>query len=234
MAAALEHVFSSKHYKSIISQVNCVLQPILYEIANNCFAIATQKSGCCVIQSCVESAGGELRDCIIAEILTNAVQLLEDQYGKYVVQHLLGLKLPRVTYILIDSTLVMLLRKLFSIQEKTTPRELSPRCSIIQRAGARDDKGNPIIRDYYSSPLTASGNTHDDMLLAKLETINTGSGDPVYFQHGSGTSCVVRVASTEMQAQGTFTYGLNTNVPPSTRSHHNGSRSTNDYAKQLL
>lgn len=24
-----------------------------------------------------------------------------------------------------------------------------------QRAGARDDKGNPVIRDYYSSPLTA-------------------------------------------------------------------------------
>ncbi|KAL3354174.1 hypothetical protein AABB24_018696 [Solanum stoloniferum] len=49
---------------------------------------------------------------------------------------------------------------------------------IFQRAGARDDKGNPIIRDYYSSPLTASGNTHDDMLLAKLETVYTGSGDP--------------------------------------------------------
>jgi len=64
-----------------ISQVNYILHPLLYEIANNCFAIATQKSGCCVIQSCVESAGGELRDCIIAEILTNAVQLSEDQYG---------------------------------------------------------------------------------------------------------------------------------------------------------
>lgn len=47
----------------------------------------------------------------------------------------------------------------------------------FQRAGARDDKGNPIIRDFYSSPLTASGNTHDDMLLAKLESVYTGSGD---------------------------------------------------------
>ncbi|KAH0669465.1 hypothetical protein KY285_023627 [Solanum tuberosum] len=46
-----------------------------------------------------------------------------------------------------------------------------------RRAGAWDDKGNPIIRNYYSSPLTASGNTHDDMLLAKLETVNTGSGE---------------------------------------------------------
>ncbi|KAK6776053.1 hypothetical protein RDI58_027054 [Solanum bulbocastanum] len=40
-----------------------------------------------------------------------------------------------------------------------------------KRASTQDDKGNPIIRDYYSSPLTASGNTHDDMLLAKLETV---------------------------------------------------------------
>ncbi|CAA2992254.1 outer envelope 80, chloroplastic-like [Olea europaea subsp. europaea] len=49
---------------------------------------------------------------------------------------------------------------------------------IFQRAGARDDKGDPIIRDFYGSPLTASGNNHDDMLLAKLETVYTSSGDP--------------------------------------------------------
>ncbi|KAM7497208.1 hypothetical protein LguiA_021622 [Lonicera macranthoides] len=49
---------------------------------------------------------------------------------------------------------------------------------IFQCAGARDDKGNPIIRDFYSSPLTASGNTHDNMLLAKLESVYTGSGEP--------------------------------------------------------
>lgn len=48
---------------------------------------------------------------------------------------------------------------------------------IFQRTGARDEKGNPIIKDFYSSPLTASGNTHDDMLLAKFESVYTGSGD---------------------------------------------------------
>ncbi|KAK3029561.1 hypothetical protein RJ639_038450 [Escallonia herrerae] len=62
-------------------------------------------------------------------------------------------------------------------------RPLRPKWSgiaglIFQRAGARDDKGNPIIRDFYGSPLTASGNKHDDMLLAKLESVYTGSGDP--------------------------------------------------------
>ncbi|KAL0435431.1 UNVERIFIED_CONTAM: Outer envelope protein 80, chloroplastic [Sesamum radiatum] len=49
---------------------------------------------------------------------------------------------------------------------------------IFQRAGAHDEKGTPIIRDFFGSPLTASGNTHDDMLLAKLETVYTFSGDP--------------------------------------------------------
>ncbi|XP_059624987.1 outer envelope protein 80, chloroplastic [Cornus florida] len=49
---------------------------------------------------------------------------------------------------------------------------------IFQHAGARDDKGVPIIKDSYNSPLTASGNNHDDMLLAKFESVYTGSGDP--------------------------------------------------------
>ncbi|XP_024984931.1 outer envelope protein 80, chloroplastic [Cynara cardunculus var. scolymus] len=49
---------------------------------------------------------------------------------------------------------------------------------IFQRAGARDEKGNPIIRDFHSSPLTASGNIHDDMVLGKLESVYTGSSDP--------------------------------------------------------
>lgn len=49
---------------------------------------------------------------------------------------------------------------------------------VFQRAGAHDEKGNPIIRDFFGSPLTASGKTHDDMLLAKVETVYTRSGDP--------------------------------------------------------
>ncbi|RYR42654.1 hypothetical protein Ahy_A08g039108 isoform B [Arachis hypogaea] len=51
---------------------------------------------------------------------------------------------------------------------------------LFQHAGVRDDKGVPIIKDQYSSPLTASGNNYDDTLLAKVETVYTGSGD-----HGS-------------------------------------------------
>jgi hypothetical protein len=48
---------------------------------------------------------------------------------------------------------------------------------MFQHAGARDEQGNPIIKDFYSSPLTASGKPHDETMLAKLESIYTGSGD---------------------------------------------------------
>ncbi|KAH9771786.1 Outer envelope protein 80 [Citrus sinensis] len=48
---------------------------------------------------------------------------------------------------------------------------------IFQHSGAHDEKGNPIIKDFYSSPLTASGKTNDEMLIAKFESVYTGSGD---------------------------------------------------------
>ncbi|KAG9448439.1 hypothetical protein H6P81_008404 [Aristolochia fimbriata] len=64
-------------------------------------------------------------------------------------------------------------------------RPLTPKWSgtagiIFQHAGARDENGKPIIKDFYGSPLTSSGNANDDMLIAKLESVYTGSGD-----HGS-------------------------------------------------
>lgn len=48
---------------------------------------------------------------------------------------------------------------------------------IYQHAGVRDEKGEPVIKDRLGSPLTASGKTHDDMLLTKFESVYTGSGD---------------------------------------------------------
>lgn len=69
---------------------------LIKEVAENCFEIATNRSGCCVLQSCVENSQGELREQLMAEIIANALPLAEDRYGNYVVQHLMGLKIPEV------------------------------------------------------------------------------------------------------------------------------------------
>eukprot|EP00249_Psilotum_nudum_P019651 c27360_g1_i1 orf=78-2258(+) len=50
----------------------------------------------------------------------------------------------------------------------------------FQQAGARDDNGCPKILDIYDGPLTFSGKAYDNILVAKLETVYTDSGD-----HGS-------------------------------------------------
>ena len=64
------------------------LQYILDVVADNCLDIATDKSGCCVLQQCVEHARGEPRDRLIAEITANALVLSEHPYG-YVIFFLL-------------------------------------------------------------------------------------------------------------------------------------------------
>lgn len=59
----------------------CIWQHLLNEITRNCYTIATDKSGCCVLQSCVENAYGEPKQNLIKEIIRNALQLAEDPYG---------------------------------------------------------------------------------------------------------------------------------------------------------
>ncbi|KAB2087171.1 hypothetical protein ES319_A04G084500v1 [Gossypium barbadense] len=61
-------------------------------------------------------------------------------------------------------------------------RPLKPKWSGIaglsfQHTGARDEKGNPIMKDFYGSPLTVNGKPYDDMLVAEFECVYTGSGD---------------------------------------------------------
>ncbi|XP_074291123.1 outer envelope protein 80, chloroplastic-like isoform X1 [Silene latifolia] len=51
----------------------------------------------------------------------------------------------------------------------------------FQHAGARDHRGNPLSKDCYGSPLSASGNFHDNMLLSKCELSYTGESGSSMF-----------------------------------------------------
>lgn len=71
---------------------------LLNQVADHCFSIATDKSGCCVLKYCVEYSSGETRERMVDEIIANALHLAEHPYGNYVVQNLLGLKVPEITH----------------------------------------------------------------------------------------------------------------------------------------
>ncbi|WOG98966.1 hypothetical protein DCAR_0418312 [Daucus carota subsp. sativus] len=70
---------------------------IINNIASNCFEVATSKTGCCVMQLCVEKSLGVHRQVLVSEIIATAVHLAEHPFGNYVLQHLLGLKEPDIT-----------------------------------------------------------------------------------------------------------------------------------------
>ena len=61
--------------------VDLILQPILDVIADNCVDIATDKSGCCVLQHCVSCAVGETKDRLPTPIIVNSLHLFEHPYG---------------------------------------------------------------------------------------------------------------------------------------------------------
>lgn len=56
-------------------------QPILNVVADNCLDIATDKSGCCVLQQCVLHATGASKERLMTEIIENALHLAEHPYG---------------------------------------------------------------------------------------------------------------------------------------------------------
>ncbi|CAJ1973443.1 unnamed protein product [Sphenostylis stenocarpa] len=58
---------------------------LLNVVANKCFEIATDKTGCCVLQPCINHAQGEIKRRLIGAVMFN-----------YVVQHLLSLGIPGV------------------------------------------------------------------------------------------------------------------------------------------
>ncbi|XAR61943.1 hypothetical protein NMG60_11016499 [Bertholletia excelsa] len=70
---------------------------LLKDISKNFLEIATNKSGCCVIQSCIDYCQAECKTHFVGKTLLNALFLAQDPYGNYIVQHLLLLRIPRVT-----------------------------------------------------------------------------------------------------------------------------------------
>ncbi|KAF7340109.1 RNA-binding protein [Mycena venus] len=60
-------------------------------VAANCVEVATHRHGCCVLQRCIDHASDHQRIQLVNEITFNALTLVQDPYGNYVVQYILDL-----------------------------------------------------------------------------------------------------------------------------------------------
>lgn len=52
--------------------------------------LSTHRHGCCVMYWCLERANDQQRDGLVAHILEHALELCEDPFGNYVIQHVLA------------------------------------------------------------------------------------------------------------------------------------------------
>ncbi|KAN0060726.1 hypothetical protein ACQY0O_007384 [Thecaphora frezii] len=72
-------------------------QFIYNAVAAHCVEVATHRHGCCVLQRCIDHASDSQRIQLVAEITYNALTLVQDPFGNYVVQYVLDLCDPRFT-----------------------------------------------------------------------------------------------------------------------------------------
>jgi len=61
---------------------------------SNCVQVATHRHGCCVLQRCIDHGSEKQKVQLIQEITKNALTLVQDPYGNYVVQYVLELPFP--------------------------------------------------------------------------------------------------------------------------------------------
>eukprot|EP01113_Clastostelium_recurvatum_P012865 TRINITY_DN1670_c1_g1_i3.p1 TRINITY_DN1670_c1_g1~~TRINITY_DN1670_c1_g1_i3.p1 ORF type:complete len:963 (+),score=229.06 TRINITY_DN1670_c1_g1_i3:227-2890(+) len=57
----------------------------------HCVEVATHRHGCCVLQRCIDHASDSQKMQLMNEIIANALVLVQDPYGNYVVQYVLDL-----------------------------------------------------------------------------------------------------------------------------------------------
>ncbi|CAN6975754.1 unnamed protein product [Brassica rapa subsp. trilocularis] len=79
-------MFCFSHFSP--SQTNGLLQMIV----QNCYQIAIDHYGSCLLQQCIGKSRQEIREPLIREIIANAMNLCVNRYGNYVVQYVLELE----------------------------------------------------------------------------------------------------------------------------------------------
>ncbi|XP_062204341.1 pumilio homolog 12-like [Phragmites australis] len=67
-----------------------------------CFELAKDRQGCCIIQKCILHANMEQKNRLLYSITSRALDLAEDQYGNYVIQYILELKVTWATDKILD------------------------------------------------------------------------------------------------------------------------------------
>lgn len=72
-------------------------QFIFDAVGNHCIEVGTHRHGCCVLQRCIDHASGDQKVWLVGRITSDALRLVQDPFGNYVVQYIIDLNEPAFT-----------------------------------------------------------------------------------------------------------------------------------------
>ena len=94
LAPAVESMSVSTNVNHVIQRCLQIMSPhdlaFVYEsITERLLSVSTQRHGCCVVQRCIDAAPREAREAIFNKVIDPSLvfELMQDQYGNYVVQY---------------------------------------------------------------------------------------------------------------------------------------------------
>ncbi|CAD6885757.1 unnamed protein product [Tilletia laevis] len=135
-------------------------QFIYNAVAQHCVEVATHRHGCCVLQRCIDHASDQQRIQLVTQITFNALTLVQDPFGNYVVQYVLDLNDQRFSDAIVrqfvGSVCLLSLQKFSSnviekcirVSEPSTRRQLVEELLNRQRLEKllRDSFGNYVVQ----------------------------------------------------------------------------------------
>ncbi|KAJ1670447.1 hypothetical protein GGF38_001520 [Coemansia sp. RSA 25] len=75
-----------------LSRLSSKNNQFIYDsVAGSCCDVATHRHGCCVFQRCIDFAAERQKNQLVDVIISQALQLVQDPFGNYVVQYVLDL-----------------------------------------------------------------------------------------------------------------------------------------------
>lgn len=131
-------------------------QFIFDAVGGACVEVGTHRHGCCVLQRCIDHASGDQKLWLIQRITEEAVTLIQDPYGNYVVQYIIDLNDLNFTEPLVArfrGRICALSRHKFSsnVVEKCLRCSLEPSRDMIVEELLTAGEIERLVRDSYAN-----------------------------------------------------------------------------------
>ncbi|CAK7198909.1 hypothetical protein SEUCBS139899_001577 [Sporothrix eucalyptigena] len=131
-------------------------QFIFDAVGGACVEVGTHRHGCCVLQRCIDHASGDQKSWLISRITQEAVTLIQDPFGNYVVQYIIDLNDHNYTEPLVAQLrgrICALSRHKFSsnVVEKCLRCSLDPSRDMIVEELLQPGEIDRLLRDSFAN-----------------------------------------------------------------------------------